>query len=64
MMMGKICGPLIGLFVFLAGVVLYMFGTGGMEGTIAHQYAGILFVLAGLGFFVHGLEACPMCKAR
>jgi uncharacterized membrane protein (UPF0136 family) len=62
--MGKICGTVTGLLFVVAGIVFYMFGTGGMDTMTAHQISGVLFVIAGIAFIVHTMEKCPICNAE
>ena len=53
-----------GLFVAIAGAVLLMYGLGSMAGMLAHQIAGVLFLVYGLAMLLHSMNMCPMCNAE
>ena len=60
--MGKVCGSICGLLVLVAGVVMFMFGNAMLDPRLAFTVAGAALALYGLGFLVHALGLCPMCK--
>lgn len=57
--MGKMCSTVTGILVLVGGGTLFAFGMGWIKDVmLAHQIAGGLLTLTGLGILVHGLGIC------
>lgn len=54
----------IAILFLVAGIAMFMFGSGSLDGRTAHQLAGAAFVLVGLGKLVHMMGMCPMCNVK
>ncbi len=65
MCMGKVCGTISGLLVFIAGAMFLLYGLSAdppMNVMLTNQVAGAALLLFGISFMVHALRLCPLCK--
>ncbi|NUN11622.1 hypothetical protein HUU53_03170 [Candidatus Micrarchaeota archaeon] len=62
-MMGKTCKIVLSVLATAAGLSLAGVSWGWFNTNTGLMYAGVLFVLYGLGKLVHSMHMCPMCNS-
>ena len=61
-MMGTTCMSVTGVLTLVGGLAFLLGGMGTLELKMATMLGGAMVTLVGLGFLVHGMKMCPMCK--